>query len=48
MLKSAWSRVVPAAGLVALCCVCPPAFGSYAIYVGKNLTTDGSVLIVTD
>jgi len=45
MLKSPWSRVIPAAGLVALCCVCLPAFGSYAIYVGKNLTKDGSVLI---
>jgi hypothetical protein len=22
-----------------------PAYGSYAIYVGKNLTTDGSVFI---
>jgi dipeptidase len=45
MLESTWPRVIPAAGLVALCCVCMPAFGSYAIYVGKNLTTDGSVLI---
>jgi hypothetical protein len=45
MLKSSWSRVIPAAGLVVLCCISPPAFASYAIYVGKNLTTDGSVLI---
>jgi dipeptidase len=30
---------------VVLCCISPPAFASYAIYVGKNLTTDGSVLI---
>jgi dipeptidase len=45
MLQSPWSRVIPAAGLVALCCVSLPAFGSYAIYVGKNLTKDGSILI---
>lgn len=45
MLKSPWSRALPAAGLVALCCSCPPALASYAIYVGKNLTQDGSVLI---
>lgn len=45
MLKSSWSRVIPAAGLVVLCCISPPALASYAIYVGKNLTTDGSVLI---
>ena len=45
MLKSPWFPALPAAGLVTLCCACPPAFASYAIYVGKNLTTDGSVLI---
>ena len=45
MLKSPWSRAVPAVGLVALCCVCLPAFGSYGIYVGKNLTADGSVFL---
>ena len=45
MLKFSWFRAVPAAGLVALSCVCLPASGSYAIYVGRNLTTDGSVLI---
>jgi dipeptidase len=45
MPKFPLSRVIPAAGLMALSCVCLPAFGSYAIYVGKNLTTDGSVLI---
>ncbi len=39
------SRALPAVGLVALSCFCPSAFGSYAIYVGKNLTQDGSVLI---
>ena len=30
------SRVTHTASLVALCCVCQPSFGSYAIYVGKN------------
>ena len=45
MLKSPWPCVVAAAGLVALCCISQPSFASYAIYVGKNLTTDGSVLI---
>jgi dipeptidase len=45
MSKSPWPRRAAGAGLVALCAVCQPSFGSYAIYVGKNLTTDGSVLI---
>jgi hypothetical protein len=45
MLKSPSSRAVAAAGLVALSCVSQPSLASYAIYVGKNLTTDGSVLI---
>jgi hypothetical protein len=43
MLKSPSSRAVAAAGLVALSCVSQPSLASYAIYVGKNLTTDGSV-----
>jgi dipeptidase len=38
-------RLVLLAALFALAFRCGPAFGSYAIYVGKNLTTDGSVLI---
>jgi dipeptidase len=45
MLKSWWPRAIPAACLIGLGCVSVPAFSSYAIYVGKNLTTDGSVLI---
>jgi len=45
MSKSPLSTPVAAAGVLALCCVCMPAFASYAIYVGRNLTTDGSVLI---
>jgi dipeptidase len=45
MFKFPWSHAVHAAVLAVLCCACPPAFASYAIYVGKNLTTDGSVLI---
>jgi dipeptidase len=39
------SRALAAAGLLLLCCVSQPSSASYAIYVGKNLTTDGSVLI---
>ncbi|MDH5331917.1 MAG: hypothetical protein OEW27_18390, partial [Aquincola sp.] len=31
--------------LLALSLGCAQAFGSYAIYVGKNLSADGSVLI---
>jgi dipeptidase len=45
MVESPWFRVVRVASLLVLCGACLPAFGSYAIYVGKNLTKDGSVLI---
>jgi dipeptidase len=31
--------------LLMLWCFCLPAFASYAIYVGRNLTVDGSVMI---
>ncbi len=39
------TRSFPAAAALALLLVSMPAFGSYAIYVGKNLSADGSVLI---
>lgn len=45
MSRFRWSGAVRTAALVVLSSVCTPALGSYAIYVGKNLTKDGSVLI---
>ena len=39
------TRSLPAAAALALLLGSMPAFGSYAIYVGKNLSKDGSVLI---
>jgi hypothetical protein len=38
-------RSIRLTGLITLSLSCGPAFGSYTIYVGKNLTADGSVLI---
>jgi len=45
MAKSWWLRVLAIAAFAAFCSASAPVFASYAIYVGKNLTSDGSVLI---